>query len=274
MSRLIALLVLICGAFPALAQDTDWLHRPTLEKNPAQDTWHAAHTLGEDALYIYTAPARMDRSDFLMTLGWLAATGLVFALDDELSDMAHRNEENDLLKPLWEVGDFFEPAGHMGNTNAYYFGGVALGWVTRQDKLSLICAQILEAHFIAGLGKNAVQAVVNRPRPFQGYESDKFGVEDATSFPSGHSINIFQLATILSHHVNRRGFTWAAYACAGLVGIQRVRADMHWSSDVLLSAVYGTAVARGVLKLHEGRQMNVAPHVSQLGVGMQVAWRF
>ena len=186
---------------------------------------------------------------------------------DELQDMAHRNEENDLLKPLWEVGDFFEPVGHMGNTNAYYFGGVALGWVTGQDRLSLICAQILEAHFIAGLGKNAVQAVVRRPRPFQGYESDKFGVEDATSFPSGHSINIFQLATILSHHVNRRPFTWAAYACAGLVGIQRVRADMHWSSDVLLSAVYGTAVSARRAEAARGTRDGCGPPRVAAGCG-------
>lgn len=279
MAKLIGLLFLLSTTLmPAFAQTQEEPgsgHQPDPRgRNPLRDTWNAARTLGEDALHIYSAPARMDRSDGLKVLGWLAAAGLVYTLDDELSAMAHRNEDATLLQPFWDLADFVEPVGHMGNTNAYYFGGVAVGYVTGLDRLSLICAQILEAHFIAGLGKNLAQAVVRRPRPFQGYGSQEFGVDDATSFPSGHAINIFQLATILSHHVDRRAFTWSAYLTAGLVGVQRVRSDMHWSSDVLLSAVWGTAVARAVLRLHEERALEITPHASALGMGLQVGWRF
>ena len=245
-----------------------------IDKNPVIDLYAAGRTLVTDAAHIYTAPVRMSGSDALEVAVLLAATGLVFAFDQDILDLVQRNENEGALRPLWDVADFAEPVGHMGNTNAYYFGGVAVGYVTGVDELSLICAQILESHFIAGLGKNAIGWVAGRHRPFEGGDPYSFGNDNATSLPSGHAINIFQLATILSYHVDRPVFTWAAYATAGLVGIQRVRANMHWPSDVLISAVYGTAVARAVLKLHEGRELSVAPHVSELGVGMQVGWRF
>jgi len=248
--------------------------RPTVDKNPAVDLYNAGRILVEDGAHIYTAPARMSTNDALEVAAYLAATGLIFAFDQEILDLVQRNENSAALGPLWDVADFIEPVGHMGNTNAYYFGGMALGYVTGVDELSLICAQILEAHFIAGVGKRAVNYVAGRRRPFEGDGPYSFGNDDATSFPSGHSINIFQVATILSHHVDRKAFTWAAYACAGLVGIQRVRASMHWPSDVFLSAVYGTAVARAVLGLHEGREVAIAPHVSEAGIGMQVSWEF
>ncbi|MBU2500308.1 phosphatase PAP2 family protein [bacterium] len=242
--------------------------------NPARDLYRAGRTLITDGLHVYTAPARMSGGDALAVGAILAGAGLVYAFDEDIAHLAHRNEESRLLHPFWEVADFIEPAGDMGNTNAYYFGGVAVGYLTGFDTLTLVCAQLLEAHFIAGLGKNVVQEFVGRTRPFEDQGPRSFGNEDATSFPSGHTINIFQMAAILSHHADRRPVTWAAYGCAALVGIQRVRADMHWPSDVFLSAVYGHAVARAVLRLHEERSHVVEPHFSALGAGIQVGWRF
>ena len=242
--------------------------------NPIKDVPYVVETFTRDAFHIYTFPLHMSARDASVLAGAVAVTGLLYAFDEEILDMAHRNEDSDLLRPLWQTGDFFEPVGHMGNTNIWYLGGAALGYVTRQDKLTLICAQILESHYIAGMGKNAIQYFVRRPRPFQDFGPREFGVENATSFPSGHSSNIFQLAPILSHHVNRRAFTVLAYTVSTSVALQRIRSDMHWTSDVFLSAFYGWSVAKGVLRLHEGRRLVVEPHVSALGVGLQLTTRF
>ncbi len=242
--------------------------------DPAGDLFAAGRILVEDGAHVYASPLRMSTGDAVKVAAWLAAAGIVYALDDEILDLAERNEDEPALRQVWDAADFLEPVGHMGNTNAWYFGGLALGYVAGQDRLTLICGQILEAHFIAGLGKIAVQAAVGRTRPFEGFGSREFGRADATSFPSGHAINIFQLATILSHHVDRRAFSTAAYAGAGLVAAQRVKSGAHWASDVLLSAAYGTAVARAVLRRHGERGLRLGPHVSELGLGACFACRF
>lgn len=251
----------IPAMLPAVSQAAD---------SVPNDLIHMTRTFAGDAFHIYTFPLHMSGRDAAVLSGVLAVTGLIYAYDQEILDAVQRNEESDLWKPLWETGDFFEPLGHMGNTNIWYMGGVVLGYATRQEKFSLVCAQILESHYIGGMGKNLIQHIVGRQRPYGDLGPREFGVDNATSFPSGHSNNIFQLPVILSHHVDHPAFTVLAYSVAASVGIQRVRSNMHWPSDVFFSSFYGWSVAKGVLRLHEGRQTTVAPHVSRLGVGLEV----
>jgi membrane-associated phospholipid phosphatase len=242
--------------------------------NPGTDLVRATRTFVTDAAHIYTFPVHMSRRDGLILGGVLAATALTYVYDQEIRDAVHRNEESDLLSLLRETGDFFEPVGHMGNTNVWYLGGAALSFAAGQPKATMVFVQILESHYIAGLGKNAIQYFVRRPRPFQNLGPREFGTEDATSFPSGHASNIFQVAAVLSHHADRKWASAAVYTIAGSVALQRIRSDMHWPSDVLLSSFYGWSVAKGVLRLHEGRKAAVTPLVSEMGIGLQVAFGF
>lgn len=270
---IMALLSVSFSAPAAAAQDSSG--EPPLLVRPACDLVHAADLFVRDAWHIATFPRHLDRRGWLLLGGTVAATALAYAYDEELLAMAHRNEEADLLRPLWEVGDFFEPVGHMGNTNIWYVGGLSVSYLAGWDRPLSMFAQILESHYIAGLGKNASQYFIGRPRPFEGFGPREFGRDDATSFPSGHASNIFQVAVVVSHHAKRPWVSAAAYTIAGSVAVQRVRSDMHWPSDVLLSSVYGWTVARAVVARHEERTAaRLQPHVSQLGCGAQLAWRY
>ena len=46
----------------------------------------------------------------------------------------------------------------------------------------------------------------------------------------------------------------AAYSIASLVGLQRIYADRHWASDVLVGAAIGTVVGKSVVCLHKERK--------------------
>ncbi len=206
----------------------------------------------------------------MLGLSWAA-----YQNDQAILDAVRDSRDVDAVRWFHELGSFVEPVGHMGNMNAYYFGGLAVGWVAGQDRVTRIFAEILESHFIAGLGKNLAQSLAGRDRPYTGRGPQSWGSEDATSFPSGHSINIFQLATVFSHHANRTWFTVGAYTVATAVGVQRVESRAHWMSDVIVSAAFGTAVARTVVGLHErhgGPQPTVAASPEGSVLGLQ--WRF
>ena len=71
--------------------------------DPVGDLGTAVGTFVTDAAHIYTFPRHMDRRDWLVFGGALAATGLAYIYDQELLEMARRNEDSDLLRPLWEA---------------------------------------------------------------------------------------------------------------------------------------------------------------------------
>ena len=61
------------------------------------------------------------------------------------------------------------------------------------------------------------------------------------SFPSGHTINCFSAATVLTLFYKRRGLL--AFIPAALVGYSRVYTGAHWPSDVLATAFLGVGAA-------------------------------
>lgn len=69
------------------------------------------------------------------------------------------------------------------------------------------------------------------------------------SFPSGHTWNMFALATIVTAFYGRRG-AWL-YAVAALVGLSRVATGSHWPSDVLFSSVFSVALTLALLTAYD-----------------------
>ena len=69
------------------------------------------------------------------------------------------------------------------------------------------------------------------------------------SFPSGHTISAFSLATVFAdRYPNPRWHAWAAYGLAAAVGFSRVSLQSHHPSDVFAGAALGYAIAHyGVL---------------------------
>lgn len=68
------------------------------------------------------------------------------------------------------------------------------------------------------------------------------------SFPSGHTIAAFSLATVFAdRYRQRRWVPWLAYGLAGLVGFSRITLQSHFPSDVFAGAALGYAVSHYVV---------------------------
>jgi undecaprenyl-diphosphatase len=65
------------------------------------------------------------------------------------------------------------------------------------------------------------------------------------SMPSLHAANAFALATVVTLSVPRAGYV--ALPLASLIAVSRVGVGVHWPSDVLVGAVYGSAVGVGIV---------------------------
>lgn len=75
---------------------------------------------------------------------------------------------------------------------------------------------------------------------------------DRGSFPSGHVIGAFALATVIAERYRRhRWVPWAAYGAAALVGFSRMTLQAHFPSDVFAGAALGYSISHFVVLRHE-----------------------
>ena len=65
------------------------------------------------------------------------------------------------------------------------------------------------------------------------------------SFPSGHAIAAFSIATVIAHRYRtHRWAPYVAYGMAGVVGFSRLTLSAHFTSDVFMGAVLGYSISR------------------------------
>ena len=230
--------------------------------NVFDDLWYAGKTTVIDAGYIYSSPARLNKSSGLKLAGFLAVGGLLYAYDQEIYDFFKRNENGSLLKPIRKFGDEVEFIGDGSTMPKYYLGGLVLGYLTGFDRLTHLTADLVESYYIAGVVKNVSNKLSGRARPAAGKGPYFFEFNEGTSFPSGHASNIMQTASILSHHVDFVPFTVAAYTVAVSVFTQRITGDGHWPSDVYVGAAYGWLIAEEIFERNRNRRLTGQPILS------------
>jgi membrane-associated phospholipid phosphatase len=77
---------------------------------------------------------------------------------------------------------------------------------------------------------------------------DDRSVAGAGSFPSGHTIAAFSVATVFARRYNRhRWAPYVAYGLAGVIGFSRISLLAHFPSDVFMGAALGYSISRFVV---------------------------
>jgi membrane-associated phospholipid phosphatase len=243
-------------------------------RRPLHDFAATLGDLGRDFWRTLSAPAWMDSRAWVGTGAALAVGGVLFLADQDITNAALRNTEEPGFESVVDVGTFLEPVGLMGKTNAFYAGGAVLSYAAGLDRPKRMFTELLYSHWIAGLIRGGTNKLVGRSRPYVGLGSRHFKFGQGTSFPSGHASTIFQVAAVLSHHIDRVPVSAVLYGLASMVAVQRITSEQHWASDVWLGAAYGWAVARLVIRLHEEEAIGIEPAAVPGGVGMAVRWTF
>ncbi len=107
--------------------------------------------------------------------------------------------------------------------------------------------QVGVAFFLAALITFTIKSIVNRPRPFKTHETiEKLSQGGGASFPSGHTLEAFAVATSLSLLFRRRLIQVPAFCWALLVAYSRMALGVHYPSDVLGGLLIGIILAIGI----------------------------
>lgn len=239
----------------------------------------------QDQKAIWTAPFHLHGHD----AKWMAPFGIgTMALittdrvtGDEIGEF-HRQ-----LKPSRVLSYAGSPYGAAGVVAGFYLIGRATH-NARARETGILSAEASLNSFIV---VNALKGVTQRARPLAGVERSEF-FDGGSSFPSGHSIQAWSVATIIANEYHdHRLAQVAAYGAATAVSVARFTGRNHYLSDVLVGSALGYGIGQyvyharhradsdavdGADKLQASRWPEITPQynrrVRQYGVA--VTWSF
>jgi membrane-associated phospholipid phosphatase len=218
----------------------------------------------KDAGQIWSYPVHIRTHDILPIAGLAALTGFLIGNDEAI----HRSLMNYREAHAWVRG--VSPViTQMGSYGAW--GTVALflgaGLISGDKKSTETAVLASSAMLQSGILVTFLKGIFGRQRPFwvdgidhwsgpvgffKRFESGQRGRYD--SFPGGHSITAFSLATVVA--IQYRETVWVpilAYATATGVALSRVTENKHWLSDSLVGSVLGYVIGRLVVRNHRSR---------------------
>ena len=178
-------------------------------------------------------------------IGVAATTGLALATDQKIRNLIH--DPHDALGR--SVSDF---GNALGNGIVVYPSLLALavgGKVFHQPGLYGVSSRALGSTLLGGAAAVVLKSIVGRNRPSTSpddpYSFHPFRLKDQ-SFPSGHTIVAFALATSFARETKDQWSDVLFFTAAATTGYARLHDDKHWASDVVFGAGIGILCARFV----------------------------
>lgn len=131
----------------------------------------------------------------------------------------------------------------------------AVGLIRKDSKMqhtALLAGEaVADAEILTTVLKDATNRVRPAAIPAAGnfsdswFESSGSRLRGSGSFPSGHSIAAFSIATVVARRYgNHRWVPYAAYGMAALVGFSRLSLSSHFLSDVFMGGALGYSISR------------------------------
>jgi hypothetical protein len=204
-----------------------------------------------DQKAIWTSPAHLHSHDapWLFMLGMSA--GGFFATDRATGDdMATHTGQLDASRIISYAGSIYGVSAAAGS---FYL----MGRATHNQRARETGILSAEAIIDSGIVVTALKEITQRARPLTGKDRSKFFV-GGSSFPSGHSIEAWSVATVVAHEYHDRlAVQIAAYGIAGAVSVSRFTGLHHYLSDVLVGSAMGYGIGRYVYHAHHRRNSSV-----------------
>ena len=235
------------------------------------------HYLGKywsDTKRIVTAPAHWDKRDWTKFAIYTGATASLLFVDEQIDEAfqtthLYAGETGENIS-----ANFFEPFGAkytLITTGAFFtYGLLANDGRSRSTGLLALESFILSSAFV-----RLPKYLFGRNRPDSGVGVTPFDFEGpggGQSFPSGHTIAVFSVASVIANqYADTKWVPVASYTIAGLAGLSRIYDGKHWASDVLMSAVLGTLIGNMVCQKEKHHGISIVPYQTNSIKGIKLA---
>jgi len=215
---------------------------------------------GKDQAEIYSTP--FHYSNLKWDALFLAGTGVLIATDRQASRVLPGNH----LDVSWNIST----VGLYGTSAAAGILWLS-GMATRNDharETGVLSAEALANTVTVYVG---LQLITGRERPIEGTGNGRFWHNNAlsSSFPSGHALFTWSMATVIAHEYPRPWVKWLAYGTATAVSVSRFTGGEHFPSDVVVGSVIGYLIGRHIFKAHCSQGLSQDCHSRKITIADQ-----
>jgi len=206
------------------------------------------HNVIADQKHIWSFPARLTHGhNWVPTAAVVGTTAGLLLLDPHESDYFRRTITFHRFRNVV-----------TGNGTAIGMGAVpaslyALGLVRKDSKMQRTGLLAGEALANIAIVQTVLKDVTRRVKPsrypatgwFESKGPPTSYIRGNGSFPSGHSMAAFAVATVVARRYgNHRWVPYAAYGLASLIGFSRLTINVHFLSDVVMGGAMGYSIGR------------------------------
>ncbi|MDR3700734.1 MAG: phosphatase PAP2 family protein [Candidatus Sulfopaludibacter sp.] len=260
------------------AQDRDPTKSSVLDVKPGQevikpkDLWtdsgifhpflRMPKYIWQDQKAIWTSPFHTSKKNAKYWAIFGGATAALIATDKYTArDLP--NSSSQVSVSNW-VSRFGSAYSLIPISAGFYFIGSGI----HDDRLRETGLLCFEALIDSSLAVEAIKLVADRARPLEGngngnFESSPNGRWNS-SFPSGHSITTWAMASAVAHqYPHPRIIPILAYAFAGTVVVSRVGARKHFPGDVVAGSAMGWFIGDYVYGRRHNPELDQKKSVSQ-----------
>jgi membrane-associated phospholipid phosphatase len=203
----------------------------------------------EDQKHIWTFPVRLGEGhNVLPTVAVLGTTAGLVVADPHVAGYFRKTDTfhdfNRVFSGSWTTAETFAIPGAL----------LAAGLLRKDKKMENTALLAAEAVADASVVQVVFKGATGRLRPsdipitgnFSDSWSDRNGFDRFhSSFPSGHAVAAFAVATVVAHRYRQHKWVpYAVYGLAAVIGFSRVSTSAHFPSDVFFGAALGYTVAR------------------------------
>ena len=195
----------------------------------------------QDQKELYSAPFKP--SNFKWDALLLAGTAVLIATDRQTS-RALPTGHVDLFRNITNIS--------LGSTAATAGGLWAYGLKKKNEHAKETGELELETLANTFLIYTPMQFIAGRERPEEGTGNGRFWRHGGfnTSFPAGHPIFTWAMATVVAREYPKPWVKLLAYGAAASVSMGRFLGREHFASDVLVGSVLGYAIATHIFHAH------------------------
>ncbi|MCU1235745.1 MAG: phosphoesterase, PA-phosphatase related [Candidatus Solibacter sp.] len=215
----------------------------------------------QDQKLIWTSPVHTAKSDIKWWAIFGGATAALVATDHWVVTRLP-NSKSQVSVSNW--GSRFGSAYSLIPISAgFYF----IGTGKHDERLRETGLIAFETLVDANLVGEAIKLIANRARPLEAngrgaFENSPNGRWNS-SFPSGHALNIWALASVVAHEYPKPIVYVLAYGLASTVVVARVGARKHFPSDVLAGGAMGWFMGDFVYGRRHNRALDRKPSVGR-----------
>jgi membrane-associated phospholipid phosphatase len=193
---------------------------------------------------LWTSPFRMKKKDLVWWLGIPAVTAALILTDNKTIDTF----ENSKGQITW--------GNHLSNIGASYTliplvcGFYGYGVWKDQPKAREVGVLGAQALLDSLIIVEILKPIAGRNRPNSTEKAGDF-FQGGVSFPSGHSIESWSLASVIAHEYGHNKIVpIVVYSLATVVSLSRFAGQQHFASDIFFGGAMGWFIGRYVYQTH------------------------